>query len=399
MVDRTGLEGTLYLDLDPESLRMIQQQLAGTFTGQMAGSQATGTPTTPGAPGTPSPSSTQLEGAMLGAQLIQKQQLDLQLNKDKEDKAHQDKMAGYLGSVNTGISMGIGAFTGIMNIGLEFIEKIWKLIVEYSPGLKAILELFGTALELFFLPIGTAIMMTIMPIMTQLLDNVINVMGLMWDAFEEGGLPAMLRVAFEQAVPLFFDTIYSVIQAIPEDIPMLRAIKGILMTIFNFIERSGVDLVITLLKLTEITVAIMGFLLTHLPIFGALIGTIIGLQIAQIIVTATSGSMAGLFGAGIAVAGVATAGALAGGYIQYGMAEGGTVPATPGGQWKLLGEGGEDEFVVPRSKTQSFASAVQGGGASVVVNVQGNVYANDLKEIVVNAVNQEMNMMRGRSTF
>jgi hypothetical protein len=45
-----------------------------------------------------------------------------------------------------------------------------------------------------------------------------------------------------------------------------------------------------------------------------------------------------------------------------GLATGGVVRATAGGAWTLMGDGGEDEFAVPRSKARNFAASVLGGG-------------------------------------
>ena len=59
------------------------------------------------------------------------------------------------------------------------------------------------------------------------------------------------------------------------------------------------------------------------------------------------------------------------------LAQGGIVPATPGGRLILAGEGGRDEAIVPLPRGGA-------GGAGVVVNINGPVYGADADELADN---------------
>lgn len=65
------------------------------------------------------------------------------------------------------------------------------------------------------------------------------------------------------------------------------------------------------------------------------------------------------------------------------LAEGGIVPATPGGRMAILGEGGEDEAVIPLSR--GFGAG--GGGTVVNLDMRGAVIASDrqFEDMVVKA--------------
>ena len=63
------------------------------------------------------------------------------------------------------------------------------------------------------------------------------------------------------------------------------------------------------------------------------------------------------------------------------LANGGYVPATPGGVPAIIGEGGEGEYVIPESKLNNI------GGLTVVFS--GNVYGmNDFKQQVRSIMNE-----------
>ena len=71
-----------------------------------------------------------------------------------------------------------------------------------------------------------------------------------------------------------------------------------------------------------------------------------------------------------AISGVATMGALG----VMGLAEGGFVPATPGGRQVILAEGGEGEFVIPASKM----AAVMQGGSGALMDVMGGMSVSEV---------------------
>ena len=399
MVDRSGIEGVLYLTLDPQSVAMINQQLSGTMAGQTVAGEEGASPTGESPAVQAQKETTQSTKTV--SEEIKKGNVDMNAHNEAQGMTQQ-QMASTLGVINTGISMGIGLFMGILSTGFEFIEKIWKIIIDHSPNLKAILDLFDMAVTLFFLPIGTAIMMEILPILVGLLDDVSGVMGVLWDAYETGGLTEMFAIAMSKVVPLFFEAIYNAISILPET-GVLGSIRNVLLIIVAFIRDHGEALLTTMINVFTITVKFASVLLAHIPLFGALLGIIVGLMIAQMAVQIAIAMGSTLFsdapGALLAIPILGGAIGLAGGVALEGMAEGGVVHSTPGGVLVPMAEGGEDEFVVPRSKAQGFAQSVMGAGAGTTVIVYGNVYADDLKDIIVDAVSREVSNHRLRSTL
>jgi len=387
--EEMGIKGKLFLELDPSSIDGINQQLGGATS---VGAGATQPQSAPQPQQAPQPQT---------APEPPKPPEPPEVSLGKEDKEKQNDVNKTLGAINNGINMGVGAFMGVMSMGLEFIEKIWRMIVEYSPGLKEILDLFEVALMLVFMPIGTAIMIDLIPIVIDLLDGVMGLWDVMWDAYEGGGVGSMLSTALVGAMPLFFNAIRGALATLGDE-GIFGAIARVIGKILDFIEQSGIQLVETLLKLTEITIKIMGFLLTHLPIFGALMGIMIGLQTAQLLATLLPKDVFGIGHAIGAVGIMAMAGATIGAGLQY-MADGGTIHPRPGGSLYVGGDGGEIEYVVPRSRAEEFAEGViggGGGGGGVTVIVQGNVYGmDDFEGKVSNVITRELSTMRGRSTF
>jgi len=391
--EEVGIKGKLILELDPSSVDMLNQQMQGTTAPGIG----------MGAPQQQQPPQQSQPPTQGQAPQPTTPPVPTPVTLGDEDKEDNKNIGNTLGAINSGIGMGIGAFMGVMNMGLEFIEKIWKMIVDYSPGLKAVLELFEVAMQLFFVPIGTALMIEFLPIMIDLLANVTDVMGIMWDAYENDGFGAMMAVALNEALPLFFNAVISALNVM-KDGP-LGAIADTLIGIIEFIRDNGVELLQILLALTRHTLNIMTFLLTHLPILGAILGAMLGIQIAQLLAQVlprdpiTGTSITAPIALGV-IAGTAVAGGVAGGIAQMSMAEGGMVPSTAGGQLRILGEGGEDEFVVPRSKAQGFAQNVLGGGGGTTNNFYITVPStSEMTELIVNTIDRETNARRSRSTF
>jgi hypothetical protein len=217
-----------------------------------------------------------------------------------------------------------------------------------------------------------------------------------WDSFEGQTLGQMFATAIREGVVILGEFLISIGEQLAEENGLVGAIGKMLTTVGNFIENKGEQL------LTALT-TFASWVLTHLR---ELLALIIGfrmmstaLQITQIAVTAAAG---GILGTGIGVApaiAIAGAGISLGSYAAgdavlkaMGLAEGGYVPATPGGRLAIIGEGGEGEYVVPESKMGAM------GGNSYTINVYS--YSTDeLKRIIKDVVSGEISKSRLRSGF
>lgn len=79
--------------------------------------------------------------------------------------------------------------------------------------------------------------------------------------------------------------------------------------------------------------------------------------------------------------------------IPY-LAQGGIVPATPGGRLVVIGEGGEDEAVVPLSKLGSTVAAATGAGGSVRVSFDASGAETEFKRWIRKAIRVD-NLLQG----
>lgn len=81
------------------------------------------------------------------------------------------------------------------------------------------------------------------------------------------------------------------------------------------------------------------------------------------------------------------------------LAEGGIVPATQGGRLALIGEGGEDEAVIPLSKLRDMEIGGGGGNVEVTVNMQGIMARSrtDLRDIAVDLIESVNEGLRSKN--
>ena len=119
------------------------------------------------------------------------------------------------------------------------------------------------------------------------------------------------------------------------------------------------------------------------------------MQLMAMYANAVGDSLVGTFGGALAVAtlaGVVTGGMAYGVMTHYGMASGGYVPATDGGQWRLLGEGGQGEYVIPENQMNSF------GGTTNYYYFNGFT-SDDVIRIIRDEVSTQISQSRIRGGF
>jgi len=143
----------------------------------------------------------------------------------------------------------------------------------------------------------------------------------------------------------------------------------------------------------------------------ALEKTAVALAVTDAVILAEAWKPAAVFAAVATAGGAAVAGAagLTAAYMSAtglsavskipGLAEGGIVPATPGGRIIRVAEGGEDEAIVPLGKGGNRVSEYMGESAVIIeeINIYGNVdegNARDLAEEIGEVVRRERGYIR-----
>lgn len=264
--------------------------------------------------------------------------------------------------------------------GFSIVEDIYARLKASSPLLQAIESLFQLAMTLFFMPLGNKLGEVLIPATLDLLDAVLD----LWDEYGDGKLGDMFGIAINKGVDLFADYFNNIGDILIEQGGMVGNIGKLIKTLASFLSTSGVELLNGILSITTL-------MLGNLKHFIALW---IGFKTAEI-----ANNALGIFklipGATLAstAAGLA-AGTAAGeiGLTAIGLAEGGYVPATPGGQLRILGEGGRGEYVIPEDKMGSV------GNGTIINNFYG--YNEDqLIQKVNDTVSQQISQSRLRSGF
>lgn len=304
-----------------------------------------------------------------------------------------------LGSISKGTQSIASGGMNILKTGLGILTDVFERIKAASPLLQAVETLFNLAMQLFFMPLGTKLATVLIPSIVELVDGVMQI----WEGFEDKSLGEILADTIRIGAEIFGEFFKDIGSELISQGGILSAIGTALTMLGNFIEDDGE-------KVIGIITKIMTFIVENLP---AILGTIVGLlvlskslqlvQIAATVAAAFASSSHTPWGIAVGGAAVASVGAIAAGLGVGNMlafADGGYVPATPGGIPALVAEGGEGEYIVPESKKNAFAKSVLGGSSGNTFNIYVNGYTDtDLEDKIVNVLNEQTNLSRLRSGF
>lgn len=286
----------------------------------------------------------------------------------------------------------------IADVGVGFLKKTFGLVESLyaqlkksSPLLQAIEQLFNLAWTLFFMPIGNKLGEMLIPAVIQLMDDVMDI----WDAFDGMSIGEMLEYAITKGVEILSRFIITIGEQLSEQSGLVGSIGNMLLTVGNFLQKHGEAMLNTLS-------GVAGFILDHLKEIIALIVAFKAmsatLALAQIYATFSANSLENLVLGNLkgaaAVAALTIGTGLASGAVAYGvmsLADGGYVPATPGGQPAIIGEGGEGEYVIPESKLGEM-------GSHYTVNVY-SYSAEETKQLVRDVVSDEISKSRLKSGY
>jgi hypothetical protein len=268
-----------------------------------------------------------------------------------------------LGEAMKGIGNSIMGFVqGMFGV----VEDIYKQMKKSSPLLEMIERLFTLAMTLFFMPLGNKLAEVMLPAIINMLDAVMDI----WDKFEGKTLGEMFSTAITEGVQLVATYLMDLGSLLEDEEGIVSDIGSLLSTIGNFLADDGAEIIGFLAGVFEFLMNHVGKLIVVATEF-----FIMSLAIQSGIFASMSAYFAQGFLSKIPLIGgisPAAAGFAAFGAVELGvnapfigtglagdlwnMAEGGYVPATPGGQIVRIAEAGEGEYVVPESKVKGFVN-------------------------------------------
>lgn len=319
-------------------------------------------------------------------------QLKTIMSRDTSELSGSEKAkADLMNFASEGFKKGAQGLMQITQQSFDVLNTIYKELKKSSPLMEAVESLFQLAMQLFFMPLGNKLGELLIPAVIELLDNVVN----MWDELGDGGLEDIFMTAIEKGISYLASFFTNIGNILTEQGGIFADIGELFKSLGSFIEKDLYKVVSLILDWAIWNVDHLGTLIT---LIGSFMALHYALQMGTMAVIAASAAtpMSKLAGA-LAIGAVATTvgGVALSGYIgsQVGFASGGYVPATPGGQLVLVGEGGEGEYIVPKSQAENF-----GNGMTITNNFYGYT-TEELERTVNDVLEDQISRARLRSGF
>lgn len=300
---------------------------------------------------------------------------------DEDEEAQAKRKQALEKTIKTGVQMGSQGIKMVADASLGFLEMMYRYMKQSSPLLQAVESMFNLAVQLFFMPLGNKLAEVLIPTTLDLLDTVVD----MWDAFEGKSLGEMMSYAIERGTKVFGEYIIGIGETLRDEQGTLGAIGNFIYTIGETVRDKG-ESIINLLTgtATWIMEHFIEFVALYVSFQTAMLGATMGSSIPII---------GGLIGGAIGFAGTEVV------LRSLAMGSGGYVPSKDGGSVRILGEGGEGEYVVPESKVDDFVDA-HGSNGTVNYYVTINGYTDsELKTYVQDIVNGEISRSRIQGGF
>lgn len=268
-----------------------------------------------------------------------------------DDKNKQKLVTSAIRSTETTISTSLKKGFGI-------VEDIFGRLKAASPLLQAIESLFNLAMQLFFMPLGNKLAEVLIPATLELLDNVVK----MWDSFEGMTLSEMFAYAINNGVRLIGEYFSNIGDLLVDQGGLVGGIGRTLQVLGDFIQGPGVAVIEGILN-------VVNFVLANFKHFVSLW---VAMKTAELTMDALGflknlGAGIGVLAGALTVLGSATASGVTSELLMAGLGneKGGYVPATPGGQIRVLGEGGQGEYVVPEDRYRQLTAAANDRSSKV----------------------------------
>ena len=284
---------------------------------------------------------------------------------------------------------GIKGLTGITQGSFEFLEMIYNQLKSASPLLQTIESLFNLAVQLFFMPLGNKLAEVMLPAVLDLVDNVVE----MWDAMEGMSISQMIEYMMTVGVQYFAQFFQGLGEKLSEQGGLLGTIGDLMTSIGDFLANNAASMLNAILSVVNFVVDHLKEIISLIAAFYTMQYT---MQLMAMYANAAGQTLLGLTGVQLGI--VTLAAGLIGGLGTYaglsylGMADGGYVPATDGGQVRILGEGGEGEYVIPESQLNTF------GGTTNYYYFNGYT-SDDVIKLIRDEVSTQISQSRIRGGF
>lgn len=260
---------------------------------------------------------------------------------DEDNKKLSESILEGVGNI---AEIGIGALRSI----LDYVMAFWKRLEQASPLLRETMNLINNAINLILMPIGTAFALELIPLVTELYTFVGELTQTMWDAYEEGGITAMIATGISEGIPYLLEFFKEALMLIPDDIPVISDIRDFAVWALDWLEENADAIVDTLELLLDVFSVVADNIKTVVTLIGAFIGYYVAVKAMGLLSSIPGASLAaGIIGAGVGAT-VAYSSMSALGYAEGGH------PITP--QLALVAED-EPEYIIPDSKMPAFLEA------------------------------------------
>ena len=111
------------------------------------------------------------------------------------------KFGSILGTVGeVGSALGVGAVSVAQNV-----QKILGFLMESSPALREVFDLFGTLVRLIWMPIGTILAVELMPMITNIAQDIGEWMSEAWEIYDKEGWTGLITRAVEMTFTVLID--------------------------------------------------------------------------------------------------------------------------------------------------------------------------------------------------
>lgn len=202
---------------------------------------------------------------------------------ENQKKFGESVMSG-LGTI---ADVGVGALRSILDIA----QGLWKRLEASSPLLRETMNLINNAINLILMPVGTAIAVELIPLVVELYQFIGKLTQTMWEAYEEGGISAMIAVGISEGIPYLLEFFKEALMLIPDDIPVISDIRDFAVWSLNWLEENA-DTIATAISAILNAVKVVA---DNLGIVITLFGTFIGLYIAYQLIESYGGIWSDIF--------------------------------------------------------------------------------------------------------
>lgn len=306
-------------------------------------------------------------------------------------------ISGAFSLLSSAISMSFSVFNGLLTGVLGTLKKMLKT----SPIFDAILNILNLAFTLFFMPFFNVFSEALLPTVLNLLDWASQYGEIFSGILQETGIIGLITESVNTFVEdikgiVTSDSFVQMITDLLRVIPIIFAFSKTLLEFF--VGHSKVILDIISKGLDYLDEMLTNGIIDAVLDFSKHMLEWMGLHADDIayymekIFDCVEG-IAGIFGTvsnvqrTISNAWNAGASAFSWLHSPIGFANGGIVPATPGGTLGWIGEGGRSEAVIPLDEMDTL-----GGTKQIVIQFTGNVYGmNDFETKVQQIVNNTAN--------